>query len=742
MIRTPLRLLFLGLVICALLGVFFDFLNNQFAQYPNSLLPEFKLNNIPATSLARYYWSIGRFDEAIEEYQSLILTLPQNEIAPAYNELNQLILVEKSTRGKILSGIAYYAWLLPPKLYGLAFLFFLLALAYYVYRSVKKGPKFLFQTFHDYTGLNIGSNLPQIAIDRIHEISWRAQNIQSASNFIADNVEVPTLDLMSEGDNQSAVEFLETALKFSIGSSNLPLSHLTGEIRLWLAQPLYLVRGSIEKSKDAIELKMLLVNNKKNYIEKTWCTIIPSEEDIFLSKIVDAVIYPLLLHFNNVGTTCWNALHALHDGLEEIQLFRDDHLTQSHIQVAQQQLERALSIDPGYSLAKYNLSLLLLTIGEFDKARDYLKELSDSAEDAQLRLRANYNYGVALFHLSQDWAYEQAVKVFQDLLTKVKNDQLDQLIRGTLSTTYAKMALRHPKEKKTLVRQSLDEADRVLEDIEVYRRKRKGFEKTHDYEETKANALAAKGFAHMALEKYKQAIEYFQQAVRTHPASPSCLLGLGEAYFRSGDKDKALDSFKKAAVQSPLSGYTNYRLGKLYREMGEHEKAIETLQRASVHAYARLTLGKIYLEDEELEKALDEFRQATCLNSRLSEAWASIAWTILQMNNDALLTEALAAARHSLQFEKNEKQLWHRHSILAACLLNAGKDELANKEANKAVELSPNRAQAYYYLALAQYRLEQYTTARQSIQKTIDLDKTNDWKTKAVKLLQELSKVK
>lgn len=737
MTNSPQRLLILGLIICILLGLAMDFVNDRLVHYTS--LPSFVLNDEPNLFLARYYWHIGRFDKAIEEYQSVIPTLPQDKIDLAYNELDRLFLFEESTPGKILGSVAYYTWLLPPKFYGLAFLFFLVSIALFIYRHMKKSPQFLIQTFYDHTGLNIGSNLPQVAIDRIHEITWRAQNLESASDLIADNVEVPTLSLMSEGNNQSAVEFLETALMFSIGSKNLPLSHLIGEIKLWLEQPLYLVRGTIDRGENAISLKMFLLNRKKNCIEKVWCIEIPFREDLLLSKIVDAVIYPLLYHFNNnIGATRWEALQALHVGLEEFQLFKDDQSTLSHIQLAQQQLERSLALDPGYSLAKYNLSLLLLAMGEFERARDYLKELSTSAEDAQIRLRANYNYGVALFHLSQDWAYEQAAKVFQELLRTGENGQLDHLIRSTLSTTYAKMAMRRPKEKEALVSQSLAEADKALEDIESRRRKSKGFEKTHAFKETMANTLAAKGFAYMVSEKYEQAIEYFKESIRAHPGSLSSMLGLGEAYFRSGRKDEALNTFKKAAVQSPMSGYTSYRLGNIYREMGEHEKAIDALQRAPAHAYARLTLGKIYLEDEELEKALDEFRQATCLNSHLSEAWVNTAWTILQMDNEALLKEALAAARRSLQMEKNEKQLWHRHAVLAFCLLKAGKDELAVKEAYKAVELGINQAQAHYYLALAQYRLGQHTKARQSIQKTIDLDTKGNWTPKAVKLLEEL----
>jgi len=80
-----------------------------------------------------------------------------------------------------------------------------------------------------------------------------------------------------------------------------------------------------------------------------------------------------------------------------------------------------LDLDPGYGIAKYNLSLILLATGEFEKARNYLKELSANSKDPQLKLRADYNHGVALFMLSQDWAYDQSVKIFKELL--IKNEE-------------------------------------------------------------------------------------------------------------------------------------------------------------------------------------------------------------------------------------------------------------------------------------------------------------------------------
>ena len=388
MTRSPQRLLVISIIICLLLGSFLDLISQNPSLYPSFFYPHFPVSNEYDFSLTSYYWGIGDFDKAIVEYQRVLPSLPKDEANSANREFKRMLIFEKSTQGKIIHSIVYYSWLLPPRLYELAFLFFLLLVFLFAYRHIKKMPKFVIQNFYNYTNLSIGSNLPQIAIDRIHEITWRAQNLESSSGLIADNIEIPTLSLMSEGDNQSAVEFLEIAMMFSIGSSNLPFSNMINAIKLWLEQPHFLVRGLVDRGENTINFKLSLLNRENNIIEKIWDIEIPYKEGFSISNIVDATIYPLLYYFNGISAARWEALQALHNGLEEFQLFKEDQSRVNHLKLAQQHFEYALDLDPGYGLAKYNLSLLLIATGEFEKAKDHLKELAAANEDSQLKIKS------------------------------------------------------------------------------------------------------------------------------------------------------------------------------------------------------------------------------------------------------------------------------------------------------------------------------------------------------------------
>jgi tetratricopeptide (TPR) repeat protein len=96
------------------------------------------------------------------------------------------------------------------------------------------------------------------------------------------------------------------------------------------------------------------------------------------------------------------------------------------------------------------------------------------------------------------------------------------------------------------------------------------------------------------------------------------------------------------------------------------------------------------LDNEDFVPALQQFRETS-----------KIAWIIFQVEDDALLFEALSAARRTLQLEQDTKKLWMRHAWLSIFLAKLGKMEQARVEANKAVEMAPEKALAQYSYALA-----------------------------------------
>lgn len=714
--RSPIRFFILCAIFGFLLGFLLDQVNNNILGSIDSFIA-INLNN-KSLDLAHSYLLTGRFDNAISEYKATIPALSQSDAELAQQELSKVIFFQSNTRGQLYTALFYWTWLLPPKLYLLSSIFILLAILIFFIRAVKR-PTLVFLAFRDYAGLNI-NNLAQALTDRIREVVWRMESITTKANLIAENLDVPVMGMISEGVTFNAIAAIETAFVFSTGVSNLPLSNLLTSLFIWLEQPRYLVRGEIEKVNEELYVKVFLIDNLKQVVKKSWHSDLPASSSH--SEVVNAIIYPLLFYFNNdLRAGNWEALKELHLGIEEYLIFREQNYSLGHLQKAQNHIERALEFDVGYEIAKYDLGLFLLSSGDYENARRWLSDVSTNSKEQRLKRFSSYNYGVALFELSQDWAYERAIKVFQGLLddgvvSSKEEKDLNNLVRSALSNVYAKMALRDNKHRSNLIDQSITEADKVLKDKTALI-------------DSRLSAMIAKGYAHLAEKKYSEAIASFTDALNQQEGNVTGWIGLGQVYLAQGSSNEnALSAFQAAARLSPFGGYANYRLGNIYRELGDIDLATTYYMRAPRLGLARIALGKLYLNNGELLEALNEFRLAIKLNSHLSEGWVNVAWAIMEMDDKKLLPEAEKAARRAVQLEKNEDQLWHRYAILSKCLLFAGKYEASHQAALKAIGLGPDRPQAYYYLALAQHHLGLHKDFTNCIKKILALDTAKgDW---------------
>src|SRR5687767_8267496 len=108
-------------------------------------------------------------------------------------------------------------------------------------RIFNRSPLFVIIPFVDRADLKISEDLPRAVLDRLRGIDWRMKRIQSARGMLAEQLDIPSLGLVSEGDSIDTIALLETALLFSTGINDLPLSRLFNSLTLWAEQPRYLV---------------------------------------------------------------------------------------------------------------------------------------------------------------------------------------------------------------------------------------------------------------------------------------------------------------------------------------------------------------------------------------------------------------------------------------------------------------------------------------------------------------------
>jgi tetratricopeptide (TPR) repeat protein len=725
MFKTPKTFLFFSAVIFFLAGFA---LERSRALYLDSWLPEIgksaEIRIEPKEEIERYL-SLGDVDQSIAAMETFINTIPEDaQKAATIRDLGELIKYKISIRGQIINYYAQISITWPPRLYIAAGTFILLWGIYIVFRSFRPKNLFVILPFEDYSELKIGADVPVLALNRLRESVWRLDTLGGVDDFIAEEYELPTLGILNENQSLDASSILETAFSLSTGLTDVPFAKILQIIKIWLEQPKFVVKGVIDTLDDRIGLDIFLINYLTNKMEKVWHIETPVGANSRLLSI-DLIIYPLLFQFSNqITTKNWQAFKNLSLGLRHFKLFHENDFDRSHLKAAQDYLEQALTSDPDYLIAQYNLALVSLASGDFNHAKELFKELALTCETEPLKTASTYNYGVALFSLSQDWAYEQAIKAFNDLLNTPTYDleKWGSLVRATLALVYGKTTSRDTKKKNEYATQAIKMADEIIE--------------SEEDDQTKSFALTAKGFAHLGLKEYESAAQEFQRSKEINPDYLQNYLGLGEVYealahtkdnkVRSAQLENAYSSYRKAALISPFSGYALYKLGTIYLDLGEEQSALETLSKAPHFALAKLLLGKIYQGKGQLDKALEAFKEAANMAAKLSEAWVNIAWTILELEDQRSYKEAEQAARRALQLDGEGS--WHRHAVLARCLLASGKFEKAHQEAQKAIKSKGGeRAQSYLYLAQAQFELGYYAQVQETCKKGLSFKDKEDW---------------
>lgn len=724
MTKSPGRFFFVLAIIAFGLGALIDYSYQSYFRTNALIFPV-----IQELELARHLYKTGQINQAINEYKSVIdKSSPGHIQDQAYSELNYLVMLQDQGTWRLRTDVAYVLWYLLPKLYIFGGICLLLVFLFVVVKPFVKKPELIILPLHDFSELQIGEVIPKLANDRLRELKWKFDNLSNTALILSETLDVPIMGITSDEDTFQVSDILETALIFSGGPSNIPITRIFNSLRLWFEQPKYIARGSLRLSGENLFLHLILINNKKNAVEKSWHIHLACDENKnIVQLVVDMLIYPLMHHFNLKKTTHqWESYKSLCDGIETLSSYKEEGNKISCLDKSKEFILQAIELDPLHELAIYNLGLLLLRLGEYELAREKFQVVANTTSDYNLKQFALYSYSVSLFELSQDWSYKRSSDSLKELIDSSHNKDVVLMARATLVLIYARLAERDKESQKKYI----ELANREIATVKSSRTKT-----AH----VVAVIFAGEGYININLSNLHEAIRSFHQSVEANPENVSSWIGLGDAYIKNGQSENALNSFKKAASLSPSSGYPNYRLGNIYRELGNVEGAIEAYKSAPQFALAHLSLGKIYLALQRHDEALDEFRKTVEINKRISDAWINIAWTICEMGQDAeyLAKEAEASARRALQLEQNKSQLWHRHIVLARTLFSAKKFDNAYIEAKQAFTLEPEQPQVLYFLALIEHQIGYIQDAKKNCQRILNSSK-DDWKINAKLLLKSI----
>lgn len=245
-----------------------------------------------------------------------------------------------------------------------------------------------------------------------------------------------------------------------------------------------------------------------------------------------------------------------------------------------------------------------------------------------------------------------------------------------------------------------------------------------DPEEAKAKKeaddLKAQGNAAYKQRKFDEAIPLYEKAWETYPKDIAYLTNLSAVYFEMGDYDKAIEVAQKAVDQA-FELHADFkavakaygRIGTSYAKKGDLDNAIKFYNKSLTEHRTPDVLTKL----REAEKTKLENEKKAYIDPEKAEAAREEGNTAFKAGQyaDAVkhYTEAIKRLPSDPRGYTNRSAAYTKLMALPEAL----------KDANDAIKQDPDFVKAYIRKALVQNGMKENTSALETLQKAMDVDK-------------------
>jgi len=228
-----------------------------------------------------------------------------------------------------------------------------------------------------------------------------------------------------------------------------------------------------------------------------------------------------------------------------------------------------------------------------------------------------------------------------------------------------------------------------------------------------------KGLCFMYLKQYPKAIECFERANEL-TRHDSTFLQLGKVFQLQDNFRNALKVYQEAMEFSPENPELLTTIGLIYLRLGENQRAFDYLGNSLTHdpknAKTILAAGSIIQDNQEMDVALVKYRVAAIQSPNSAQLWNNIGMCFF---GKARYVASVACLKRALYLDPFE---WIISYNLGLVHLSTGQCASAFHYFSSSINLKPDFAASYMYLAITLARLDDFENACSAYDKAIEIE--------------------
>jgi tetratricopeptide (TPR) repeat protein/S1-C subfamily serine protease len=354
-------------------------------------------------------------------------------------------------------------------------------------------------------------------------------------------------------------------------------------------------------------------------------------------------------------------------------------------ELALDDLNKAMKLNPNYAMAYYNRGLLY-----------HLQQKSDLAlDDYNKAIELNPNYGlyyrVRGLNYSLQQKYDLALADYNKAIELNPNDAKAYNNRGALYSYQQKY-------------------DLALAD----------YNKAIELNPNDAKAYNSRGNLYRRQQKYELALADYNKAIDINPNYDDAYNSRGNLYSDLQKYDLALADYNKAIEINSVFVFSAYFYrGIFYHRQQKYDLALADLNKAielnSNFSHFYFVRGILHENKEKHELALADYSKAIELDSNYAQAYYNRGELYRRQQKYEL---ALADYNKAIDINPNYAEAYYNRGVL---YYNQQKYDLALSDYNQAIRINPNYANAYLNRGNLYYDLQKYDLALADAEKASEL---------------------